>query len=589
MARKDELATLADSYAKKYGRLGTEFGFEFLALHTIAMEPEFADEILSGQSTENVDLSEFHTGRSKDLQIDGILQSQDSTQIAIIQTAYSASKGIDENRRNKIKAFFDNYQNWLDEDYVRANGNSKISSLLMDSSIGAKGQKIKLYFFTSFSLLGEDDLFDHAKRRTAEYSIKGVDVECVIVDGSRFLKMYEELKSGHSQSVVKTVSFKVSDEFTFIHNDALVTAIKGNELSNIFNTPGVGVNLFNSNIRLALRQTKINNKIKETTQSEEAPNFFIYNNGVTATCSEFSYDKGRVTAENVQVVNGAQTVYSLQHLSRQPNDKVYVLLRLIETSQFGKKKSETADKITRYQNTQNPVKLPDFKSNDPIQLWLRDNLSNSLSGKGANIEFWYCHKRGYEPTNTPGQRITSEDLAKMRHAFLHGPRVAYKEPKTIWDETDNDARYWEAFGSDDKRCQVWSAEELAQVGWALRTRSEVRKIKSDMKKQTANEETPPRELRYLESFSVYIMALVAAGVKIKQQLNLAPSFTEIMATEPNYQKYTKDLITFVRSLVRIEVENSEGVNIRQELPSSESTNRRLINQIENEVSSSRFN
>jgi len=589
MARKDDLATLADFYAKKYNRTAPEHGFEFLALHTVAMEPEFSESLLDGKSTESQDLSEYHSGKSKDIQIDGLLYNQDLSQIAIIQTAYSASKTIDENRRNKIKAFFDNFPQWLNENYDSKNANQKIIGLLSEASLGLKGQKIRMYFFTSFSLQNEDSLFELATLRSKEYSQKGIEVECILIDGARFLAMHEELKSGHSTSVVQSVSFKVSDTFTFIHNDTLVTAIKGNELANIYNASGVRTNLFNSNIRLALRETKINKNIKETTQSSEAGNFFIYNNGVTATCSEFDYDNGKVTAKNLQVVNGAQTVYSLQHLSREPNDKVYVLLRLIETSQFAKKKNETADKITRFQNTQNPVKMPDFKSNDPIQLWLRDNLSNSISGKGANIEFWYCHKRGYEPSNTPGQRITSEELAKVRHAFLHGPRIAYKEPKTIWDESENGGIYWEAFGSDDKECQLWSSEEMAEVGWALRTRNEIRRIKSEMRKKTMGESDPPGELKYLEAFSIYIMSLVAAGIRKKQQLGLAPNFKEIMSSEPNYEKYTQDLINFVRSLVRNEVQNSEGVNIRQELPSSETNNKKLIRLIEEEVSSSRFN
>ena len=589
MSRKDELTTLADTYAKKYNRLGHEHGFEFLALHTVAMEPEFSETVLEGKPTEQSDLSEYHTGKSGDLQIDSLIYNEDITEVAIIQTAYSASnKKIDENRINKIKAFFDNFPNWLDVNYVEENGNKKIQNLIKDCSLGIKGQKIKLYFFTSFSLQEEKELNTLCQLRSKQYSKKGLTVECLIIDGARMLKMYEELKVGHSRQLVDSIDFKVSKDFTFIYENTLVTAIKGNELASIFNKQGVGVNLFNSNIRLALRQNKVNDKIRETAQGDDSENFFYYNNGVTATCSSFEYEDGKVSAENVQVVNGAQTVNSLQYLTQKPNDKVYVLLRLIETSQFGKRKNETADKITRYQNTQNPIKLPDFKSNDVMQVWLRDNLSNSLSGRGANIEFWYCHKRGYEPSNTPGIRVTSEDLGRVRHAFLFGPRVAYKEPKTIWDESNNDATYWEAFGINGEKCSSWGVEELAQVGWALRIRQEIRKIKSEMKKATIGDIEPPAEIRHLESFAIYIMSLCAAGIRKMQVLELAPRFEEIMATETNFQKYSKDLITTVRKLVRSEVQNSDSVNIRQELPSSEPTNKKLIMTIEEEINSSRF-
>lgn len=589
MSRRDELTELAETFAKKYGRLGHEVGFEFLALHTLAMEPEFADEILNGNATEQEDLSEFHSGKTGDLQIDSLIYNSDLSQIAIIQTAYSKSKGIDEARRNKIKSFFDQFNNWLDPEYVASTKNSKVKRLIQDAELGTPGQRIRLYFVTSFSLQNEPKLYEHAEKCSRTYSNKKYNVECLLIDGARILKLFEELKSTQTRSLVDRIDFDISPDLTFIHDRALVTAIKGNQIAAIYNRTGVGFRLFNSNIRLALRETNINRKIRGTTHSDEAGNFFIYNNGITATCSEFSYDgKGHVTARNLQVVNGAQTVYSLSHLSQNPNDKVYVLLRLIETDQFGKHKNEIADKITRFQNTQNPIKLPDFKSNDPIQIWLRDNLSNRLSGKGANIEFWYCHKRGYEPSNTPGIRVTSEDLGKIRHAFLHGPKVAYKEPKTIWDESNNDAVYWEAFGKNSEPCTSWSDTDLAEVGWALRTRQELRRIKSEMKRLSSSDQEPPRELKHLEALAIYIMSLVAVGIRKKQELGLAPSFTEIMATTPNYHLHTKELLNKVRGIVRSEVERSESVNIRQELPSNETNSRKIMQLIEEEISSSRF-
>jgi len=73
MSRREELTTLADTYAKKYHRLGHEHGFEFLALHTVAMEPEFSETILQGKPTEQCDLSEYHSGKSKDIQIDSLI------------------------------------------------------------------------------------------------------------------------------------------------------------------------------------------------------------------------------------------------------------------------------------------------------------------------------------------------------------------------------------------------------------------------------------------------------------------------------------------------------------------------------------
>ena len=262
------------------------------------------------------------------------------------------------------------------------------------------------------------------------------------------------------RSSIPTISFKVSTDFTFEFAGSqrvLVTAIKGNAIADIYHQSGVKSLLFNSNIRLALSSGKINPRIVETVKSvDEAGNFFYYNNGITATCSGYVMDAdGTITAEHFQVVNGAQTVNALQRaLFKSKNPDVYVLLRLIETDELGKRKDDFAEKITRYQNTQNPVKESDFYSNDDFQIYLRDNLSKTLSGKAACSTFWYCHKRGYVPSAKAGVRIGLEELGMLRHAALWKPMVSYGSPKQLWDGSDGDRGYWEAFGRDGEQCTL---------------------------------------------------------------------------------------------------------------------------------------
>jgi hypothetical protein len=73
---------------------------------------------------------------------------------------------------------------------------------------------------------------------------------------------------------------------------------------------------FNDNVRIYLKQRpKINKNIKATALSRENVNFFYFNNGLTMTCDRFSYPRETralvIELENVQVVNGGQTLHAL--------------------------------------------------------------------------------------------------------------------------------------------------------------------------------------------------------------------------------------------------------------------------------------
>jgi hypothetical protein len=126
--------------------------------------------------------------------------------------------------------------------------------------------------------------------------------------------------------------------------------------------------------------------------------------------------RSTVKARDFQVVNGAQTVAALaKALRRKPNPEVRVLLRIIETNDLPGKKSKVADQITRFQNTQNPVKASDFFSNEPFQLWISEMIDKH-SGKAGFPAIWYEHKRGAKSAqSTAGpSRFESRHWAQNR-------------------------------------------------------------------------------------------------------------------------------------------------------------------------------
>lgn len=126
---------------------------------------------------------------------------------------------------------------------------------------------------------------------------------------------------------------------------------------------------FEDNVRVYLKQrSKINKNIKRTALSDENHRFFYFNNGITITCDQFKYPKTIrspiIELENIQVVNGSQTIHALYEAFLEDSSKfeyIELLCRIYET-----KNSDLSTSIAEYTNSQNPVKSRDVRSIDFI-------------------------------------------------------------------------------------------------------------------------------------------------------------------------------------------------------------------------------
>ena len=165
-------------------------------------------------------------------------------------------------------------------------------------------------------------------------------------------------------------------------------------------------------------------------------------------------------------------------------------------------------------------------------------MSKTLAryGKGKNnfiSTFSYVRKRGFG-SKGPGKEISIQEMGKLRHSFLHGPKVAYREAKTIWS-ADDTSKYAEAFGraGEDGIYEVvsdWTKEELAEMAWAVHTWIYIQKkakslaIEGKSKLSSAgsplfskqNEMTNGSDIpeeNYLRNLSFWVVSATAVAVK----------------------------------------------------------------------------
>lgn len=194
--------------------------------------------------------------------------------------------------------------------------------------------------------------------------------------------------------------------------------VSGSELADLYRT--YKYRLFSLNIRDYVGDTATNKGIVDTAL-DSPDDFLFFNNGVSAVASQIEEDSesGALLCRRLSIINGAQTVRSLRKAQVKDKHgvlkKVRVLLRIIEFS-LAKEHDFLAD-VTRFNNTQNSVKISDFRSNDPVQKDLARKFEAVVRGGKT---YWYKNKRSREARDRVIP-INLDELAKSVHAFRYGP------------------------------------------------------------------------------------------------------------------------------------------------------------------------
>jgi hypothetical protein len=181
--------------------------------------------------------------------------------------------------------------------------------------------------------------------------------------------------------------------------------------------------------------TNINYGIKKTA-FENPSHFFVYNNGITALVHEFKPSKIKghtiINFKGFSIMNGAQTTGTIGSLDSPPDDSAYVQIRFIMC-----RRSKRVHDIVLYNNTQNKVTGPDFRSNDNIQRRLEQEFKQI-----PGVEY-VARRGGYEDIIKRRSNLLPSVTAGQALAALHGdPGIAYHQKTKIWDENELYVKYF---------------------------------------------------------------------------------------------------------------------------------------------------
>jgi hypothetical protein len=260
-------------------------------------------------------------------------------------------------------------------------------------------------------------LATHKDRKKLDVNIKAID------------KKYFEKSDGDIRALI--VDVDVRDLIRIVMNDDDLRLKPDLTDYSVLKSHKILEDAFEDNVRVYLKdRSRINKNIKETALSEHNHKFFYYNNGITITCSSFSYPKGVrspiIEIKDFQIVNGSQTVHALYEAFIEQTDKfeeIDILCRIYETQNL-----ELSTDIAEFTNSQNPVKSRDIRSNDYIQKKLEKEL--------GCLGYYYERKKGQYSDKNKDKIIDSELTGQVLMAFnLELPADAKDKKRLIFADS----------------------------------------------------------------------------------------------------------------------------------------------------------
>jgi AIPR protein len=228
--------------------------------------------------------------------------------------------------------------------------------------------------------------------------------------------------------------------------------------------------LFSLNIRNFIGNTATNKEIVGTARTNPE-NFFLFNNGISCVCTKLDMHENKIEVTGLQVINGAQTVKALVNAGRsrmnQPdpwaNHLPQILVRITEIPGGYGKSGKIREDITQFNNTQNTIKVSDFRSNDKVQENLKEQFKR-ISWRGRQVI--YVPKRtDVVPKNVEVIRL--EEFAKSVYAFLEDP-TSFSGATAFLFNDDTAGGYNKIFGDGVAKWEKMPEDEFklrAAIYW----------------------------------------------------------------------------------------------------------------------------
>lgn len=199
--------------------------------------------------------------------------------------------------------------------------------------------------------------------------------------------------------------------------------------------------LFLENPRQAIGRTAPTHKaiLNTLSRDDTRKKFWKLNNGITAICTAFNTADELATyrVENFKIVNGRQTVYTLED-SAHPIDDVFLFMTIHEAVDDGER-----NLISEATNTQNPIKPVDLVTNYPemteMVLQCRREFPDFYFERQTNG--FESAKRSTQQRVTRRRNMEKSTTARAYYAYAISPADAIMPDRELFSGTGEPNHY----------------------------------------------------------------------------------------------------------------------------------------------------
>jgi AIPR protein len=442
--------------------------------------------------------------RGDDAGIDIFFESKETEEIYIVQCKHPKIAGSDPIPEGEVKSFFSNFKLLSDRTYLeqRKTTNPKLEELANEFEYWVKqGYLIHFVFISS----GESTDKTTALADKFSKDNQNKNVSFSIWDLTELRNEFVSIKS-IEEKYPDAITLTLADDH-FMQPDGtldnLTFAVRGSALKQI--AMDHKDSLFNWNIRRFLGRKGEVNKGLTKTLTEEPEHFYYFNNGISALCEDFEFDSKtrKLIIRKLQIVNGAQTIGALKNATAEKLKDVLALVKLTAVKHASREKGIAAALI-QTNNTQNTLRVPDFRSNDQIQIWLEAKFK-ATKPRGDMKQIVYGRKRPYPRSNSTTSVVKLQDLGKLRYAWYHDPRIPISDPAKLFQLQEENGLYGYAFGFDGEIADVWTEQQFKETLLAIHAYDKI-VVELETLQRQSDELKQVTRLKYygLKLFKLYI-------------------------------------------------------------------------------------
>jgi hypothetical protein len=457
---RDELEKFADKhFGQKLGRLNDKQRSDALTLCYLL---EIRNALLPGSVPDDIEeLQGFLCDGSDDRTVD-FLYRDDDKHVTVIQ---SKQRSPD---KNESEPDFDSFRSCLRKICPATRGSTRINQKLLDISadIDWETDNFTLIYLslarhsTKIAEAADQDVEDIPNSPLSDISSR---TEVRYLSEDEINKEWRDVlhqKGGSNPSVDLLLASTRDDPpnsaaYMVVENTSgvksYIALLSAAQIHNLY--VHHRDKLFNLNIRNYIGDTRTNKDIIKTATTD-GDNFFFYNNGISAVASKVNVDiddagHTKLNCTDFSIINGAQTFRSISkaHTRNRESAGTKNLKVLMRISEFDFRKPHAADmldNITRYNNTQNSMRVSDFRSNDSVQTSLVKYVSQVAAFGGKHYLYRNKRTQGAERNKIS---IKMDDFCRAIYAYQFGPADFFGGLSHLYD-TGTDGGYVKLFGKE---------------------------------------------------------------------------------------------------------------------------------------------